>query len=185
MSGVLELVSLNNGGSSHQQQQQQQPGVRSSSPIPETPKNQKVIVVIHKTASKHFAVLYPFWGLVSAKRPICSINLKTTMVEKSRRDPEHEFRIVPARDFEGTSLTFRITESGGSKMSEGQSIDSWINALRSSQECATHVNVKTLSSGITSKLANSGKVCYRKASLVNSRLLSVLAEDEELEDGSS
>jgi hypothetical protein len=121
-SGVLEMVSFDSKFTS------------KSIPTESFQKTnqRKVLVVVYKTSLEHFAIVYPHWGLITAKRPFCIINLKRARVERSHRDPDHEFSVQSYRDASFLSLVLCTTEKLNEK-SEGnnfQSIDSWINALQ-------------------------------------------------------
>jgi len=126
-SGVLELVSFNSSFNSKYTS-------LKSSQTESIPKasHQKVVVVVYKTSLEHFAVVYPHWGLITAKRPFCIVNLKKAKVEPTHKDPDHEFSIISYRDANFLSLVLCTSEKLNEK-SEGnnfQPIESWINALQ-------------------------------------------------------
>ncbi len=106
-SGVLEFINSENNTKSRK-------------------KNEKVLVVVYKTTANHFAVIYPFWGLECSRKPIFSINLNSSKVEKSALNPEKEFSIVSSR--EGVSFLFRTIDLIG-KSKEKYTSNDWIEAL--------------------------------------------------------
>lgn len=126
-SGVLELVSFNSSLNS------KYTSLKSSqTENSEKSTNQKVVVVVYKTSLEHFAVVYPHWGLITAKRPFCIINLKRAKVNRIHKDSDNQFIITSYRDPNFLTLVLSITEKLNEK-TEGnnfQSIDSWINALQ-------------------------------------------------------
>ena len=122
-SGVLDLVSFDSRMTS----------IKSNikSDVQTDSNRQKVVVVVYKTSSEHFAVVYPHWGLISAKRPFCIINLKRAKVERSIKDPEHQFSLLSYRDSD-LSMHLCFTEDLDDDNSETNfhTIESWINALQ-------------------------------------------------------
>lgn len=121
-SGVLDLVSFD---SRHNSLKSIKADVSSD------PNHQKVVVVVYKTSSEHFAVVYPHWGLISAKRPFCIINLKRAKVERSPKDPEHQFSLLSYRDSD-LSMHLCFTEDINDETTDDNfhTIESWINALQ-------------------------------------------------------
>ena len=94
-----------------------------------TKKAERVLVVVHKTSSNHFAVIYPIWGLECSKKPICTINLLSTKVEKSSVNPDNEFSVMST--IEGVSFLFRINETSNKNK---YTTDDWVEALTNSNE---------------------------------------------------
>jgi len=121
-SGVLQMVSFDAKYASLKSQRESLP--KTTHP--------KVVVVVYKTSLEHFAIVYPHWGLITAKRPFCVVNLKRAKIERSNRDPDHEFSIQSNRDANSLSLVLCTTEKLNEKSGDNnfQSIESWINALQ-------------------------------------------------------
>lgn len=67
------------------------------------PSVQRVFVRVYRTTHEHFAVLYPLRALVTACKPLTSINLRSCALDQSSPD---EFRVSP-RSLDGVSLSFR------------------------------------------------------------------------------
>lgn len=160
-SGVLQVVSFTSKFASTQRKRNNFQEIS----------HQKVVVVVHKTSSEHFAVLYPYWGMISAKRPVCSVNLKKAKVERSNKNPDHEFRISSNRDAGILSMVFCTTEempeeSGNNNL---RVIESWMTALQG--ECSNDCDNETV--------LHHGKWCTRRRRVSKSSLLSVLDEDIE------
>lgn len=68
--------------------------------------SQRVFVRVYRTSSEHFAVLYPVRAIITACRPLASLNLKSCTVKPL---PGNEFRISP-RACEGLAVTFKRIE---------------------------------------------------------------------------
>ena len=162
-SGVLDLVSFDSRLSS----------IKSTlkSDVQTNANRQKVVVVVYKTSSEHFAVVYPHWGLISAKRPFCIINLKRAKVERSDKDPDHQFSLLSYRDSD-LSMHLCFTEDLDDERSETNfhTIESWINALQA------EVNEYDNTAGHQWKWSSKRRVS-------KSSLLSVLNEDDSEEYG--
>lgn len=108
MSGVLEVIRGSTSPS-------------GSGPLDTT--RQRVFVRVYRISSEqHFAVLYPMRAIVTACRPLCSLNLKSCFV-KPLSDSGREFRVSP-RACDGVSVTFRTLE--GSTESH---VAEWIQAF--------------------------------------------------------
>jgi len=90
-------------------------------------KSERVLVVVHKTSTNHFAVIYPIWGLDSSRKPICTINLLSTKVEKCSHSADREFSVVSTQ--EGVSFSFRTPDKTSKDV---YSSDDWIEALSNS-----------------------------------------------------
>ncbi|GFQ65320.1 uncharacterized protein TNCT_172071 [Trichonephila clavata] len=105
MSGILEVMGCTNFTSSCSPNRGY---TRRNSPSP-TPNNkmQRVFVRVYRTSSEHFAVLYPVRAIITACRPLASLNLKSCTVKQL---PNFEFRVSP-KSCEGMSLTFKGTET--------------------------------------------------------------------------
>ncbi|GIY13189.1 uncharacterized protein CEXT_775411 [Caerostris extrusa] len=105
MSGILEVIGCSNFSSSVSPNR----GYSRKTPQTATPNNkmQRVFVRVYKTSSEHFAVLYPVRAIVTACRPLASLNLKSCSVKQL---PNCEFRVAP-KSCEGMSLTFKGTET--------------------------------------------------------------------------
>lgn len=162
-SGVLDLVSFNSKLNSLK-------SGTASDVMPET-NHQKVVVVVYKTSSEHFAVVYPHWGLISAKRPFCIINLKRAKVERSDKDPEHEFSLLSYRDSDLLMhLCFNENVSNHRSDDNLPAIESWISALQT--EVSEYEN------------CTAGQWKWSaKRRVSKSSLLSVLNEDDSEEYG--
>lgn len=100
-------------------------------------KAERVLVVVHKTSTNHFAVIYPIWGLECSKKPIFTINLLSTKVEKSSVNPNTEFSVVSSR--EGVSFLFQIPD----KCNKNYTIDDWVEALTNSNESSTFLKMSS------------------------------------------
>ncbi|GFU03810.1 uncharacterized protein NPIL_394711 [Nephila pilipes] len=105
VSGILEVIGCSNFTSSCSPNRGY---TRRTSPS-STPNNkmQRVFVRVYRTSSEHFAVLYPVRAIVTACRPLASLNLKSCTVKQL---PNFEFRVSP-KSCEGMSLTFKGTET--------------------------------------------------------------------------
>ncbi|RWS31140.1 hypothetical protein B4U80_05923 [Leptotrombidium deliense] len=116
---------------------------------------QKVLVVIHRTATEHFAVLYPLRLLPCARTALATINLKSSLI---KRCDENLLRIQPRKDIDGISLTLRVPER--------DLISKWLTAFSS-----LNVSNKVL------------ETCSRRAQLngggIRSTTLPPLLEDAE------
>lgn len=88
--------------------------------------SRKCFVVVHKTTTKHFAVLYSFWSLECLKTPLFCINLKSTKVKISTYNNE----LIISPNYEGAPIRFRICD-------QSDCIDSWFNAF--SNGCDTKI----------------------------------------------
>ncbi|KAG8180155.1 hypothetical protein JTE90_023362 [Oedothorax gibbosus] len=120
MSGVLEII----GGSSFAAPSgsPNRGGHRNTS---STSRPQRVFVRIYRTSSEHFAVLYPARAIVTACRPMASINLKSCTVKQL---PNCILRVSP-RSCEGMAVTFQGTETCNEvQMSE------WLNAFSEAKD---------------------------------------------------
>ena len=168
-SGVLDLVSFNSKLNSLK------PKLTSDAFTEANGCHEKVVVVVYKTSSEHFAVVYPHWGLISAKRPFCIINLKRAKVERSDKDPEHEFSLLSYRDSDLLMhLCFNENMSNDRQMSDENNfptVESWINALQA------EVNE------YDSCTAGQWRCLNAKRRVSKSSLLSVLNEDDSEEYG--
>ncbi|XP_035214661.1 uncharacterized protein LOC118188356 [Stegodyphus dumicola] len=125
MSGFLEII----GGSNFTSTNSPSRSVNSSNRKTSTSSNnnitQRVFVRVYRTSSEHFAVLYPVRAIITACRPLASLNLKSCTVKPL---PNCEFRVSP-RSCEGMSVTFRGTESSSDKQ-----ISEWLKAFSEVQD---------------------------------------------------
>lgn len=102
MSGILEVIGGSNFSSNYSSLRTM-PNPRKVT----SPQTQRVFVRVYRTSSEHFAVLYPVKAIVTACRPLASINLKSCTVKSL---PGAEFRVSP-RSCDGTTVIFKGTES--------------------------------------------------------------------------
>uniref|UniRef100_T1KC37 PH domain-containing protein n=1 Tax=Tetranychus urticae TaxID=32264 RepID=T1KC37_TETUR len=80
----------------------------------------KVFVVIHRTSTEHFVVFYPLRLIASARKPISTINLRSSLVSC----PEIGLiTIRPRKDIDGASITLRINPI------TTENINKWLSAL--------------------------------------------------------
>lgn len=115
MSGVLEVIGASSFTSSPRKT------VPSSSNL-----SQRVFVRVYRTSSEHFAVVYPVRAIITACRPLLSLNLKSCTVKPL---PGKEFRISP-RSCEGVSVTFKGIEGTTSDVQ----ISDWLRAFSEVQD---------------------------------------------------
>lgn len=109
MSGVLEVIRGSSSASG------------GTGPFHTT--GQRVFVRVYRISNEqHFAVLYPMRAIVTACRPLCSLNLKSCCV-KPLSESGREFRVSP-RACDGVAVTFRTLE--GSTESH---VAEWIQAF--------------------------------------------------------
>lgn len=120
MSGVLELIQTRNNQISFKKN------------------SERVLVVVYKTSTNHFAVIYPIWGLDCSRKPICKINLLSTKIDKSVTNPDKEFSIVSTR--ESVSFEFRIPEKC---LKDNYTSDDWIQALSNNNEKSSFLKPST------------------------------------------
>lgn len=126
MSGILEVISGSNftsTGSPHRAVTLTKRNLPSTSNTPL--QQQRVFVRVYRTSSEHFAVLYPVRAIVTACRPLASLNLKSCMVKQL---PNKEFRVSP-RSCEGVTVSFKGTES-----SNDVQINDWLQAFSEVQQ---------------------------------------------------
>ncbi|KAF8782916.1 hypothetical protein HNY73_013148 [Argiope bruennichi] len=107
MSGILEVIGCTNFSSSCSPNRGYSRKTSQSTTAPTNNKSQRVFVRVYRTSSEHFAVLYPVRAIVTACRPLASLNLKSCTVKQL---PNFEFRVSP-KSCEGMSLTFKGTET--------------------------------------------------------------------------
>lgn len=87
--------------------------------------SQRVFVRVYRTSSEHFAVLYPVRAIVTACRPLASLNLKSCTVKQL---PNCVLRVSP-RSCEGMAVTFKGTET----TNEAQ-IAEWLRAFSEAKD---------------------------------------------------
>lgn len=151
-------------------------------------KPQKVLMVVYKTSNKHFAILYPWWGLSSARKVLANINLLTSEVRKSSHRAD-EFSIKSSNcDERCQQFTFRcLAGKNGNSYKNNNDInvqlttDSWLAALMQDYSCLERHQKSDLF--FDRRLANyhckslkDRKVCSRQNSLS-----ALLEKDDEVE----
>lgn len=117
MSGVLEVI----GASSFTSSPRKTVPSSSSNSL-----SQRVFVRVYRTSSEHFAVLYPVRAIITACRPLASLNLKSCSVKPL---PGKEFLISP-RSCEGMAVTFKGIEGTTSDVQ----ISDWLKAFSEVQD---------------------------------------------------
>jgi len=93
---------------------------------------QKVIVCVYQTSREHFAVVYPLRMMISARKPIASINLRTSTVSRLTDD---SFRVDPNKDRKGATsdkMIFKILASHRLSPDSTMELDRWLDALTKS-----------------------------------------------------
>lgn len=93
---------------------------------------QRMFVKIYKTSSEHFAVLCPLRGMLTACRPLASLNLRSCSVEVLP-GAGRQFRVTP-RACEGVALIFRLPEMEKSNELEDGGIKVWLSAFTSQDD---------------------------------------------------
>lgn len=137
-SGMLQVVTYNPNNSPSQRPRRGNASNGTSNGNEATAagtiaEQQKVVMVVYRTFNEHFAVLYPFWGVICAQRPMCKLNLRSAIVESWSSSAEkglrEEFRITTLRDSGGSSITLRTipSDDGDDQCDSGTT---WINALK-------------------------------------------------------
>lgn len=121
MSGILEVIGGSNFTSTGSPVRSM---VNNRRPV-SNPQVQRVFVRVYRTSSEHFAVLYPVKAIVTACRPLASLNLKSCTVKSL---PGAEFRVSP-RSCEGTTVTFKGTEN-----TSDVQIAEWLQAFSEQQD---------------------------------------------------
>ncbi|KAI1296483.1 hypothetical protein HDE_04834 [Halotydeus destructor] len=95
---------------------------------------QKVIVCVYLTSREHFAVVYPLKMMISARRPIISINLRTSSVFKMadnegfRVELQKEKRLCSSLS-SGDRLCFRINAAHRLSPDSPVELDRWVEAF--------------------------------------------------------
>lgn len=111
-------------------------GGNFTSPVRQQTSSQRVFVRVYRTSSEHFAVLYPVRAIVTACRPLASLNLKSCTVKQL---PNCVLRVSP-RSCEGMAVTFKGTET----TNEAQ-IAEWLRAFSEAKKDGSSLRRKKVS----------------------------------------
>lgn len=82
--------------------------------------NPRVLVVVHRTTTEHFAVIYPIRLVACARKALSTINLKSSVAKKVDQNLIH---IRPRKDIDGVSITLRVIDP------TNRTCDDWIREL--------------------------------------------------------
>ncbi|XP_023223804.1 uncharacterized protein LOC111625027 [Centruroides sculpturatus] len=104
---------------------------------------QRMFVRVYRTSSEHFAVLCPLRGVLTACRPLASLNLRSCSVEVLPGSGR-QFRVTP-RACEGVALIFRLPETDKSAGVEDRGIKLWLSAFTSQDESKSEGKKRKLS----------------------------------------
>lgn len=101
----------------------------------------KVFVVIHCTSTEHFVVFYPLRLIASARKPISTINLRSSLVTCTESGL---VTIRPRKDIDGASITLRVNPV------TNENINKWMLALTGSHRyTCNNNNQKTLTTSMS------------------------------------